>query len=186
VSLSGTTRVVRLGFRAAIGILTLLLMASMQGCGMDESREGPPFEPGSIEDPQSLLITNSDIEGVGPSTPYGVVLRWWQALQFGAVEGVRRSYAVRISSRETSRQIYRFQPRFSQPIDPKVETQGNRATMDVIVRTAIPLPGIPSVVRVVDFPARFDLLRSAAGWRLLVSSYRNFTQARPFPRQPGG
>jgi hypothetical protein len=152
---------------------------------MDESREGPPFEPGNIEDTRSLLITNSDIEEVGPSTPYGVALRWWRALQLADVEGVKRSYAVRVSSKETIGQIYAFQPRFSQPIDPEVQTQGNRATVDVIVRTAIPLPAAPSVVRVVDFPARFKLLRNAAGWRLLVSSYRNFIQARPFPRQLG-
>jgi hypothetical protein len=177
--------VVGLRSRAAITVLTLLI-ASTQGCGMDQSREGPPFEPGNIDDPQSLLITNSDIEGVGPSTPYGVALRWWRALQLADVEGVKRSYAVRISSQETRRQIYYFQPPFSQPIDPEVQTQGNRATMDVIVRTAIPLPTVPSVVRVLDFPARFELLRNAAGWRLLVSSYRNFIQARPFPRQAGG
>jgi hypothetical protein len=177
--------VVGLRSRAAIIVLTLLI-ASTQGCGTDESREGPPFEPGNIDDPQSLLITNSDIEGVGPSTPYGVALRWWRALQLADVEGVKRSYAARVSSRETIGQIYSFQPRFSQPIDPEVETQGKRATMDVTVRTAIPLPAAPNVVRVVDFPARFKLLRNAAGWRLLVSSYRSFIQARPFPRQAGG
>ena len=153
---------------------------------MDQSREGPPFEPGNIDDPQSLLITNSDIEGAGTSTPYGAVLRWWQALQLGDVKGVQRSYARHISSREAAREIDGFQPRFSQPIDPEVDTQGNRATMDVIVRTAIPLHPTPSVVRVVDFPARFELLRNAAGWRLLLRSYGNFVQARPFPRQDVG
>jgi hypothetical protein len=155
---------------------------------MDESREGPPFEPGNIDDPQSLLITNSDIEEVGPSTPYGVALRWWRALQLADVEGVKRSYAVRISSRETRGQIYLFflKGRYSQPIDPKVETQGNRATVDVIVRTALRVPAAPSVVKVVDFPARFKLLRNAAGWRLLVSSYRNLSQARRFPQAVEG
>jgi hypothetical protein len=179
--------VVGLRSRAAITVLTLLI-ASTQGCGIDESREGPPFEPGNIDDPQSLLITNSDIEGVGPSTPYGVALRWWRALQLADVEGVKRSYAVRISSRETRRQIYLFflTGRFSQPIDPEVETQGNRATVDVIVRTALHVPAAPSVVKVVDFPARFKLLRNAAGWRLLVSSYRNLAQARRFPQAVEG
>jgi hypothetical protein len=174
-----------LRFRAAITILALALVALSQGCGTDETREGPPFEPGNIENQRSLLITESDVEEVGASTPYGVALRWWRALQLADVEGVKRSYAVPVSSKETRRQIYDFQPRFSQPIDPEVETHGNRATMDVIVRTMLPLPATPSVVRVVDFPARFDLLRNAAGWRLLPSSYRSFTQARPFPPQAG-
>jgi hypothetical protein len=153
---------------------------------MDESREGPPFEPGNIEGYESFLVMDSDIEEAGASTPYGVALRWWQALQRADLEGVKRSYAGHISSREAKRQITVFPPRFSQPIDPKVETQGNRATVDVTVRTALPLPAEPSVVRVVDFPARFHLLRNAAGWRLRVSSYRSYTQARPFPRLAGG
>lgn len=177
---------VRLRSRAAITVLALALVALSQGCGTDEAREGPPFEPGNIEDQRSLLITESDIEEVGASTPYGAALRWWSALQLADVEGVKRSYAVRISGRETRRQIVGFQPRFSQPIDPEVKTQGNRATLDVIVRTVLPLPAAPSIFRVVDFPTRFDLLRKAAGWRLLVSSYRNFIQARPFPQQAGG
>jgi hypothetical protein len=178
--------VIRLGFRAAIGILTLLLIASTQGCGMNKSREGPPFEPGDIDGARSLLITNSDIKGVGASTPYGAALRWWQTLQFADVEGVKRSYAGRISGKEARRQIDDFQPRFSQPIDPKVETQGNRATVDVTVRAATPFPPTPSVVRVIDFPVRFYLVRDTVGWRLLISSYRNFIRARPFPRLAEG
>jgi hypothetical protein len=177
--------VVRLGFRAAIAVLTLLLIASTQGCGTNESRDGPPFEPDNIEGPRSLLVTNTDIEEVGASTPYGVALRWWQALQLADVEGVKRSYAVRISSREARRQIDDFQPRFSQPIDPKVETQDNQATVDAIVRTATPFPPTPSVVRVIDFRVRFYLLRDTAGWRLRISSYRNFIKALPFPRLAG-
>ena len=172
--------------RAAITVLALALVALSQGCGTDEAREGPPFEPANIENPQSLLLTSSDIEEVGPSTPYGAALRWWRALQLADVEGVRRSYAVPISAREARQQIYGFQPRLSQPIEPKLRAQGNRATLDVIVRTAIPLPAAPSIYRVVDFPTRFELLRKSAGWRLLASSYPNFVRARPFPRQAGG
>ena len=175
----------RFGVRTATAVLMLLLIASAQGCGTDETREGPPFEPGNLEDERSLLITESDIEEAGASTPYGVTLSWWRALQLADVEEVKRSYSSRISRRESRRQIEGFQPPFSQPIKPKVRTHGNRATADVIVRTALPLPATPSVVRVVDFPARFELLRSAAGWRLLVGSYRNFTHARPFIPQAG-
>lgn len=172
--------------RGAITLLALALAALSQGCGGDEAREGPPFEPGNIETPHSLLITEGDIEEVGPGTPYGSVLRWWSALQLAQVEEVQGSYADHISDRETERQILNFQPRLSQPIDPAVKTQGKRATVNVIVRTALPLPATPDVVRVVDFPARFDLLRKAAGWKVLSSSYRNFIHARPFPSQPGG
>lgn len=175
----------RLRSRAAVTLLALALAALSGGCGNDEAREGPPFEPGNIEDPQSLLITNSDIEEVGPATPYGATLRWWQALQLADVQEVRRSYTARIPRRETTRQILIFQPRFSQPIDPEVETRGNRVTMDVTVRTALVLRATPTVVRIVDFPARFHLLRKAAGWKLSASSYRNFIQARPFLPQPG-
>jgi hypothetical protein len=171
---------------AAAAVLALALVALSAGCGKDEAREGPPFEPANIEDQQSLLITNSDIEEVGPATPYGAALRWWQALQLADVQGVRRSYTARIPRRETQRQILTFPPRFSQPIDPEVERRGNRATMDVTVRTALSSRATPSIVRIVDFPARFNLLRKAAGWKLFAGSYRNFIQARPFLPQPGG
>jgi hypothetical protein len=171
---------------AAITLLALALVALSQGCGEGEAREGPPFEPGNIETPDSLLITQGDIAEVGPSTPYGSVLRWWSALQQANVDGVRRSYVVRIRSGEARRQIFNFQPRLSQPIRPGVTVHGNRATMNVVVRTAIPLPAATSIFRVVDFPTRFDLLRKAAEWKIEASSYRNFIDDRPFPRQPGG
>ncbi len=177
---------VRLRNLAAASVLALALVALSAGCGTNEAREGPPFEPENIEDPQSLLITNSDIEEVGPATPYGATLRWWQALQLADVQEVRRSYTARIPRRETQSQILSFQPRFSQPIDPVVETQGNRATMDVTVRTALGSRATPSVVRIIDFPTRFYLLRKASGWKLFAGSYRDFIQARPFLPQPAG
>jgi hypothetical protein len=155
-----------------------MLVAFSQGCGPeDKSREGPPFEPENIEGQESLVITNSDIEGVGVSTPYGAILRWWQALQLGDVEGVKRSYAGGISSRNAAREIYAFQPRFSQPIDPEVQTQGNLATVDIVVRAAN-LADTPGVVAITDFPARFYLVRTAAGWRLRLDSYRRYVRAR--------
>ena len=46
-------------------VLTLLV-ASSQGCERDGNRDGPPFEPGNIENRRSLLITDSDIEEAGP------------------------------------------------------------------------------------------------------------------------
>jgi hypothetical protein len=167
-----------LRFRAAIAVLTLLLVASLQGCGTDESREGPPFEPDNIESPESLLITNSDVEGVGGSTPYGAVFRWWHALQRGDVEEVRRSYARRVSRGEAKRDIDRLQPRTSQPIDPEVQTQGNRARVQVVVRAANPLPDTPSVVAITDFKVSFSLVRKAAGWRVRPGSFRRYLQRR--------
>jgi hypothetical protein len=178
--------VARLRSRPAIATFALALAALSVGCGDDGAREGPPFEPANIEDPQSLLVENRDIKEVGPQTPYAAVLRWWQALQLAKVEGVRQSYASRVSRAKTRHQILTFQPRFSQPLNPQVTMLGNRATMDVTVRTAFGLRGTPTVVRISDFPARFELLRKAAGWKLLASSYRNFLKARPFLPHPAG
>jgi len=161
-------------------VLTLLLIASSQGCGTDESREGPPFEPGDIEGPESLLITNSDIEGAGASTPYGAVLRWWQALQLGDARQVRRSYAERISKEEARRQIDGLHSRFSQPIDPEVRTHGELATVKVRVRTATPFAG--NIVSIKDFNTQFYLVGGLAGWRLRPVSYENYTKARRHSR----
>jgi hypothetical protein len=168
--------------RAAVTVLTLLLITSSQGCGTDESRDGPPFEPGDIEGPESLLITNSDIEGAGASTPYGTVLRWWQALQLGDVKRVKQSYAGRISSREARRQIDGFQPRFSQPIDPEVRTQGKLTNMKARVRTASPLADTPNVVSVRDFTIHFYLVTTRAGYKLRPVSYRNYSAGRRLSR----
>jgi hypothetical protein len=162
----------------AIAVLTLLLVASSQGCGTDKGRDGPPFEPGDISGPRSLLITNSDIEGVGASTPYGTVLRWWQALQLGDVKGVRQSYAARISTKEATREIDSFQPRFSQPIKPEVRTQGKLATVNVNVRTARPFADTTGVIDVRDFLTHFYLAHKAAGWRLRVGSFEHYAMGR--------
>lgn len=151
---------------------------------MDNSKEGPPFEPGNIDGPRSLLITNSDIEAVGPSTPYAVVLRWWQALQHGEVEAVKRSYAGRISNREARREIDRFKHRFSQPVEPEVQTQGNRATVRTIVRAASRSAETPSVVSIDDFAATFALVRKAGGWKLRDDSYSRYIERRRTSHPP--
>jgi len=169
---------VRLRSRAAAAVLTTVLIASLQGCGTDKSREGPPFEPANIDGPQSLLITNGDIEGVGASTPYGAILRWWQALQLGDVKRVQRSYAQRISAREATRQIAGFQPRTSQPIDPEVRSRGSQASVEALVRIASPFDGKPNVTSVRDFRTHFYLVRVATKWRLRTDSFERYSRGR--------
>lgn len=165
--------------RAAIAVLALLLVASSQGCGSDETGEGPPFEPGDIQGPESLLITDSDIEAAhGSYTPYGAVLRWFQALQQGDVEEVRKSYVTRVSSSEARRQIHGFQPRFSQPIDPSVKMRGKLANLQARVRSANPLARAPGVVSVRDFTTHFHLMATDVGWRVRPVSYRNYSEGR--------
>ena len=112
-----------LRLRAVIAVLALVLVASSQGCGTNDGRDGPPFEPGDIAGPRSLQITNSDIEGVGRSTPYGTVLGWWQALQRKDVAGVQRSYAGRIGRNAARRQIHALQSPRSQPINPLAQSR---------------------------------------------------------------
>jgi hypothetical protein len=177
-----------LRFRAAMVVSALVVIASSPGCGMDKSKEGPPFEPDNLDGPRSLLITNSDIEAVGASTPYAVVLRWWQALQHGEVRAVKRSYAGRMSSREAKREIDRFHPRFSQPVEPEVQTQGNRATVRTTVRAATRSAEAPSVVSINDFGATFALVREAGGWKLRDDSYSRYIERRrtSHPPPPSG
>lgn len=174
-------------FRAAMVVPALVVIACSPGCGLNGSKEGPPFEPGNIDGRRSLLITNSDIDGVGSSTPYAAVLRWWQALQRGEVQAVRRSYAKRIPAKEAKRQVDRFKNHFSQPIEPEVQTQGDRATVYVLVRTARRNPETPSVVSVNDFAANFPLLREAGRWRLRLEAYRRYIERRrtSHPPPPG-
>ncbi len=163
--------------RAVVLALTLLSVVLAQGCGADESKQGPPFHPGNIERPQSLLVTSGDVEGIGASTPYGVVLGWWRALQRGDVKGVQRSYAQRVSAGAARRQIRDFEPRFSQPVEPTEDEGRKRATVEVVVRAAIRLGDLPNVIGVHDFPASFDLVRTGAGWRLRANAYGRYRRA---------
>jgi hypothetical protein len=164
------------GLRSSAGIAALVLaVASSQGCG---SGEGPPSDPGDIESPGSLLITNGDIDEAGRYSPYGVVLRWWQALQRGDVQGVKESYVGQISSKEARRQIDVLSPRTSQPIYPEVATRENRASMEVLVRSANVLADTSDVVSVRDFQTHFYLVGTWAGWRLRLDSYRNYVNGR--------
>ena len=165
--------------RGAIALFfALVMIASLPGCDRDTSKDGPPFEPGNIDGRGSLVITKSDIEAAGSSTPYGAVLRWWQALQRKRVETVKRSYPERISGAKAKRQIERFKHRFSQPIKPEVQTEGGRATVAVTVRTARRNDEAPNVVSVNDFGANFPLSRRAGGWRLRPSAYERYIERR--------
>ena len=171
--------------RAATVLLALALVASSQGCGTNDGRNGPPFEPGDIAGPKSLLITKSDIEGVGASTPYAAVLRWWQALQRRDVAGVQRSYAGRIGRNAARRQIHALQSPRSQPINPDVQRQGTHATVGVVIRAATRYVATPSVVSITDYPASLYLVRTRAGWRLRHDAYLRYARSRQLPRLAG-
>ena len=163
--------------RPLLVALTVLSVLLAQGCGIDKSRNGPPFHPGNIQSPRSLLVTNSDIEGIGASTPYGAVLRWWRALQRGDAKGVQRSYAGHVSAAAARRQVHDFQPRFSQPVEPQVDAGHRRATVDAVVRAAIRLGDLPTVVNVNDVPVSFDLVRGHPGWKLSANSFGRYHRA---------
>jgi hypothetical protein len=163
--------------RLPLVALTVLSVAIAQGCGTDESRDGPPFHPGNIDSPHSLLVTKSDIEGIGASTPYGAILRWWRALQQGDVKGVQRSYAEHVSANTVRRQIHDLRPRTAQPVTPEVEAGHDRATVDTLVRAAVRLGDLPTVVNVTDIPVTFDLVRSHPGWKLRANAYGRYHSA---------
>jgi hypothetical protein len=163
--------------RALVVALTVLAVVLAQGCGIDESRNGPPFHPGNIQSPQSLLVTKNDLEGIGASTPYGAILRWWQALQQGDVRGVQRSYAGHVSASTARREIHGLQPRTAQPVTPEIDAGHSRATVDVLVRSAVRLGDLPTVVNVTDVPVTFDLMRSHPGWKLRTNAFARYHRA---------
>jgi hypothetical protein len=164
--------------RAAVIALALALIALAQGCGGSGAADGPPFEPGDVDSPESLLITNSDIREAGYYTAYGTVLRWWQALQRGDVAGVQESYVGRVSRKVAKRHVMRFEPRFSLPIDPELRTTEKKANMEARVRTAVPLADNPDLIGVRDFTAHFYMVATLAGYKLRVASYRNYLRSR--------
>jgi hypothetical protein len=171
--------------RPAFALLVLLAGTILWGCSASDSSEGPPFESRNIQQARSLLISDDDIEAIGPSTPYGTVLRWWQALQREDVDAVKRSYTRPITTREAKRQIRRFRPRFSQPLNVDVEAGRRNATVSAIVRAATRGEEAPGVVAITDFAMDFRLLRRAAEWKLRAGSYRHYLHSRKARFTPG-
>jgi hypothetical protein len=167
-----------LRLRASIALAAFLLIAFLAGCGTNERREGPPFEPRDIAGPRSLLVTNTDIQEIGATTPYGAVLSWWRALQLRDAAGVRRSYAGFVSAKEVRREIHRFAPRSSQPVDPRVLLHPDEATVGVTVRAATRLAESPRVVSITDFPTSFALVREPEGWRLRPGAFQRYLDGK--------
>ncbi len=147
------------------------------GCG-SSANDGPPLQPDDIKDPASLLVSDADIGAVGSSTPYGAVLRWWQALQRGDVEGVRNSYAEPIAPKEARRQIAGLRPRFSQPINPTVQIHGFIGSIDAHIRSAGEFQHRPNVIAVRDFRIHLYLGLTKDGWKMRAVDYGNYSKGR--------
>jgi hypothetical protein len=158
-----------------------LVALALQGCGGSSVKDGPPFRAGALETPQDLLITNSDIEAVGASSPYSAVLSWWQALQQGNVGQLRHSYVKTISPAKAKAQIANFKPRDSMPVKPETHhTAKYTATVRAQVWTAIPFHGRDNVISVREFPTHYFLARTLGGWKLRVDSFEHYTNGRNF------
>ncbi|MGH2925446.1 MAG: hypothetical protein ACRDK1_05665 [Solirubrobacterales bacterium] len=162
--------------RARGAFVAVLVAAGLaSGCG-SSSTDGPPLQPDNIKNPASLLVTNADIDAVGSSTPYGAVLRWWQALQQGNVEAVQASYVEPISKKEAQRQIDGLRPRFSQPINPTVRIQRYTASLDAHIRSASEFQNRPNVISVRDFRVHLYLGKTKDGWKVRTVDYNNYSK----------
>jgi hypothetical protein len=73
-----------------LGALALFLV----GCGSSGGSQGS----GTPSTPQSLLVTPSKIQEAGPRTPTGVLLAWWQALQFEDARSAIKFYAPKVTT----------------------------------------------------------------------------------------
>lgn len=168
----------RLPSRPAIAALALLLIASAQGCGPNEAREGPPFEPANIDRPASLRVTDTDLTEIGESTPYGAILALWQALQQEEPGKVQRSYVEHITREEAESQVKHLRPRNSLPIETEVKIDGDLAIVKTYVRSAIRFVRTPTVVGIADFPVTFSLVREGSEWKVRRDSFRRYLRGQ--------
>jgi hypothetical protein len=70
-------------------LLVPFLAASVMSCGSSRRLD----QPARVQSPRDLLVTEQQIDAVGRGTPAGVVLRWWQALQYRDLPEAKAAYS---------------------------------------------------------------------------------------------
>jgi hypothetical protein len=85
-----------------------------------------------ISGPSDLLVTDREVRHVGEKTPFGAVLRWWQALQAKNVKAARAAYATSVDTSSVGREIRLL----SYP--PELDYRGDHPLPSVALQRSLP------------------------------------------------
>jgi hypothetical protein len=143
------------------------------GCG-DDGGSTPARDPatkasveaGDIRSPRDLFVTAADVKKAGPDTPAGVLLKWWQALQFEDEQTARDAYAGSVDLRGFRADVRVLQPNItsSRPYVADSVGEGDEMRLYVFFRGASFPAGRPP--QVTEAPASFRMVREGSGWKL--------------------
>jgi hypothetical protein len=130
-------RSTRLGLASAALILACSTLAagcssSGQTVASTTSTSSVPDTAPQISGPSDLLVTDREVRHVGEKTPFGAVLRWWQALQAKNVKAARAAYATSVDTSSVGREIRLL----SYP--PELDYRGDHPLPTVALQRSLP------------------------------------------------
>lgn len=116
-----------LGFGLCLAATAVLLA----GCGGGGTANGS----GTPRNTRELLVTQSEIKEAGASTPTGVLLTWWQALQFNDAKSAVKYYApgVVAEARVAAQLQVAGAPVLAKPEVQQTQVSGKKALLYAVI-----------------------------------------------------
>jgi hypothetical protein len=175
--------------------LILVLSATAVGCGSANpatsttTTSSAPRTAPRITGPSDLLVRSSEVHKVGERSPYGVLLRWWRALQSQDVAAARAEFAKSVDTSGLPREIRElsYPPRLdyqgdnplpsdalqrSRPKRIEVTKHDGSVRMFTVINAAVFEKSDPSKVRFVSqTPTYFTLVNEGGKWKLANDDY---------------
>jgi len=155
-------------FRGGLCVAVLAALAiGTLGCSGSETADGE-----TPRDPQTLLITESEIKDAGERTPTGTLLAWWQALQFNDAETAARSYANGVTDEEHIAAQLRAAgpPNLAMPGIEEVTVRDGHALVYAIVISAT-VTKSNRIDMISRRPVTFRLTRDDGRWLLVDNDF---------------
>jgi hypothetical protein len=180
-----------------MSVASIFVLATLAACGSSgqttttttTTTAAAPRTVPRIHGPSDLLVGNKEVKRVGESSPYGALLRWWQALQSKDVTAARAAYAKSVDTSAVGHEIRRlsYPPaldyRGSHPLPsdalqrsrPKrvsVSKHGGTVRLFTVINAAVFDKSHPDkVVFVSQTPTYFELKQEGAKWKLANDDY---------------
>jgi hypothetical protein len=210
LSMSAPDPIRRLSSRGPALAAWILLLTALAGCSSTArttttttttTTASAPRTVPLINGPRDLLVMNKEVRRVGEASPYGVLLRWWRALQAQDLAAARKAYARSVDTSALAREIrgLSYPPRFdyrgnhplvsdalqrSRPKRVEVTEHGGIVRLFAVINAAVFDKSDPNkVVFVSQTPVYFELKQQGGQWKLANDDYlAQALRTRPRPQ----